>query len=305
MEAEDYKGLLEIDGKKETTLYIGRTDNSFIQFTCNLPEESDEEQETTNGGDKTPPLSNEEVTNAQGTGDIRNKIHDTSQLDSSTESKNKTNIESIAKHTTVNAVDQKDTLVGNTGLEPLQIETTTESKKEGNTEPAVEIGTQKTTAKQDTPPSVDTAPESLRSEEISGTRRSMRKRCAPEKFGECHVHNPTSKMVLPTRKNKKIAFESQQRLNTETNAPTESTEPNTAVELLNKPIDNTKIMKCSVKLCPGFSAENVVTSCCKCYRTVHKKQECSILCRQGKNNGEDKEEHVCIDCYSHPLLCKT
>jgi hypothetical protein len=304
-EVEDYKGSLEVDGKREATLYIGRTDDSFIQYSCNLSEESDEEQEKTNGGDKTPPLSNEEVTNVQGTGDTRNKIHDTLQPDSSTGSKNKKNIESFVDQKAVNVVDQRDTLVGNTGSEPFQVEKRTESKNDGNTERAIEIETRKTTTKQDTMPSIDTAPDSFRSEEIPGARRSTRKRCASEKFSECHIHNPTSKMVLPTRSNKNITLGSQQRINTETDVLTESTEPNTAAELLNKPIDHTKIMKCSAKLCPGYFAENVITCCCKCYRMVHKKEECSILCRQGENNGEDKEERVCIDCYSCPLLRKT
>jgi hypothetical protein len=201
-------------------------------------------------------------------------------------------------------VHQKDTLVGNKGLESRQIKTTMEPNKT-NVELTDEIGAQDTTDKQDVLSSVDTVTESLWSEEILRTRRSTRKQCIPDKLGECNVHDPTLKMVLPMRKNKKIAFGCQQCLDTERNASTKNTESNTAMELPNKAIDDIKVMKCSAKMCPGFSTENVITSCCKCYRMIHEKGECSIICRQGGNNSEDKEERECIDCYSHSLLRKT
>jgi len=304
IEAEDYRGSFDTNSKEETTLYIGRTDRSFVQYTCNLPEEGDDEQETTNGGDKTPPLSNEEIKNKQWTGDIRTTTNDTSAPGAYIKSKNRACTESLVACTSVNNANQKDTSVINTALGPCQIELVAELRNKEYTKPIVEIGAPKTTTKEDTP-AVNTAPESPLSQAKSEIRQSTRKRGVPDKFGECYVHDPTLKMILPMRKNKKNAFEPHQYPATGTNTPTEKAESIAAVVPPNKSTNKLETMKCSMKLCPGFSPNDGITYCCKCHRTVHKKDKCSILCSHGENDEEVKEERTCIDCYSCPLLRKS
>jgi hypothetical protein len=65
----------------------------------------------------------------------------------------------------------------------------------------------------------------------------------------------------------------------------------------NKPTHIPKVIKCSVKLCPGFTVKDGTTNCCECYRIVHKTEECSILCRQDEDNREGNEDRKCVDCY--------